>query len=562
MDAFKQQLQRIQEQLSGLTGTQRMLVFSLVTVMVLTLLLWSRYAATPDMVPLLTQAVGPQDQARIHTALAARNIRFRDSGATVMVSPDDLNSAIAAVASENAFPTDSTGKTLSSILDRMTPFDSQSKSSEYWRIYTAERIREIVRQMDGVRTAAVNISTASQQRIGGGSQVPSAVVYVATRTPQEKVSRNFVEGIAAIVAGSLGGVKRGDINIVIDDRHYPLLDHVARGGSNVTGDLLEQQTQWENQAAEKVARALNFIPGVMVSVSAKVNIESKESRLQVYEELKSKDKEFTSETSETSQSGGINANDAGVAANTGGTLAIGASPLASSVNTSTTEKTVTKSEIFPNKRDEVTIKPAGEPTVIAASVSIPRTYYLKQMRAGDPSAKDPEPGALDARVAQENSLIQEQVRSLLGLADASAVTVRMFVDEVPAWATTGGATGEAAGVSANLVAAVAGRYAKEIGIGILAGASLLMVMMIVRRSAPAPLVMPPEPVGRGIGEIVAIDGNEPLVGIAAAGNPALDAMELADEDLQSQQMVDQVSNMVKDNPDAAAALLKRWLNRS
>ena len=38
---------------------------------------------------------------------------------------------------------------------------------------------------------------------------------------------------------------------------------------------------------------------------------------------------------------------------------------------------------------------------------------------------------------------------------------------------------------------------------------------------------------------------------------------VGDEDtIKAQQMVEQVSTMVKENPDAAASLVKRWLNRS
>ena len=84
----------------------------------------------------------------------------------------------------------------------------------------------------------------------------------------------------------------------------------------------------------------------------------------------------------------------------------------------------------------------AEATPIAASVAIPRSYYISQIKGGDPSAKDPDPGAIDARVAQENAAIQETVRSLLGLTDASAVTVRMFVDTAPDWSVAGAASGE------------------------------------------------------------------------------------------------------------------------
>ncbi|MDW8261606.1 MAG: hypothetical protein RMJ35_03695, partial [Phycisphaerales bacterium] len=103
---------------------------------------------------------------------------------------------------------------------------------------------------------------------------------------------------------------------------------------------------------------------------------------------------------------------------------------------------------------------------------------------------------------------------------------------------------------------------KEIMIGALAAASLFMISMIVKKGNPQPLQVP-QPVQRAPEpDIVAIDGAEPIAGIAGAGNPTLEGMELNDEELRNQQMVEQVSNMIKENPDSAAQLVKRWLNRS
>ncbi len=42
----------------------------------------------------------------------------------------------------------------------------------------------------------------------------------------------------------------------------------------------------------------------------------------------------------------------------------------------------------------------------------------------------------------------------------------------------------------------------------------------------------------------------------------LAGMELDEEAVRTQQMLDQVSTMVHEDPDAAATLVKRWLNRS
>jgi flagellar biosynthesis/type III secretory pathway M-ring protein FliF/YscJ len=89
--------------------------------------------------------------------------------------------------------------------------------------------------------------------------------------------------------------------------------------------------------------------------------------------------------------------------------------------------------------------------------------------------------------------------------------------------------------------------------------SLFMVSMMVRKGNPLPaaaaIAMPTMP-------MPVLDASESLAGEVSEGKQMLDAMELDDDAVRAQQMLDQVSSMVEENPDAAAGLVKRWLNRS
>ena len=58
-----------------------------------------------------------------------------------------------------------------------------------------------------------------------------------------------------------------------------------------------------------------------------------------------------------------------------------------------------------------------------------------------------------------------------------------------------------------------------------------------------------------------LNTGEMLAGEAATSDAMLDGMELNEETVRTSQMVDQVSTMVKQNPEAAAALVRRWLSR-
>ena len=68
MDFVKNQIQRIQQQLAGLTASQRMLTAALVVIMVMTLLYWGRTAGTAEMTPLLEQSFTQNDLGAIQNA--------------------------------------------------------------------------------------------------------------------------------------------------------------------------------------------------------------------------------------------------------------------------------------------------------------------------------------------------------------------------------------------------------------------------------------------------------------------------------------------------------------
>ena len=50
-----------------------------------------------------------------------------------------------------------------------------------------------------------------------------------------------------------------------------------------------------------------------------------------------------------------------------------------------------------------------------------------------------------------------------------------------------------------------------------------------------------------------------VVGEAEESAPAMEGLELDDEALRQKQMLGQISNMVRQNPDEVANLLRRWI---
>jgi len=105
---------------------------------------------------------------------------------------------------------------------------------------------------------------------------------------------------------------------------------------------------------------------------------------------------------------------------------------------------------------------------------------------------------------------------------------------------------------------VIGSYGREIAIGSFGLISLFMASTIIRKGLSGPVVAVATAGARR--QAPHFDDREDIAGLAGGVSSMLDGLELDEETVRVQQMFDQVSTMVDENPDAAANLVKRWLN--
>lgn len=191
----------------------------------------------------------------------------------------------------------------------------------------------------------------------------------------------------------------------------------------------------------------------------------------------------------------------------------------------------------------------------AASVRVPRSHFIKIWRLLNPKAnEDPDEATLGSLMSGQLTKIRRDVMACTGLKDEASVMVDFYVDAEPAPLQAGSGSGAP-------VLSLVGSYGKEVALGVMALIAMFMVTGLVKKGsggvpASAAVVTPEEQ-----REIERLAGGEEVAGSVQEGNTTLEALELDEETSQTQQMVSQVSNMVKENPDAAVSLVKRWMNR-
>lgn len=550
MDILKAQLDRLSEQLKGLSATQKMLAMALVAILAMTLVWWTRYASEPDMVVLLDQQLEQADIAQITTMLDGKQIAYRMNGNQILVPTDRKFEILADLNYSNKLPRDfSTGFDV--IAKQLSPWDSNNVTEEYFNHAKEMTLAQVLSLTPGVANAMVMINPTNESHLDANMQA-SATVNIITRDGHTH-SRQLVTAAAALVSGYVPGLVPSRVNVIVDGVSIPVSDgtdgDVADSGANI--DIISaDETRYRN----KILESFSYIQGLMVSVTVDLDTKSTQTEqvsVDVKNSLRAPSEHNETSKERTTTSAGVQ--EAGVAPNTGADIQ---TTTPGGVVTETETSSTDKFDNVPATTHQVIHQPAGTATVVAASIQVPRSFFVNEYKLNN--NKDPDDAALKDYTTGRLGEIRKTVMSCCALKNEDAVVANMYTVTPPLATVTPPLEGTTA-QAGNMVSA----YGKQVGVGALAAVSLLMMMMMVRRSAPAPIA--PVAVAATTGEAASMKlrgSSQDVVGEASDGEAVIDAIEMDDETVKTQQVLRQVGQMVASNPDAAASLVKRWMNRS
>lgn len=554
MDVLKTQLERIQRQLAGLTATQKMLTAALVAIMAITVVWWGKYAGESEMVPLSSQSFSASELGRINDKLNEKGYRSSVSGDKILVPAEQRTQILALLIYSKSMP-HGTHEAMEEILKQRNVFDSESTTERIWNHGKEALLSEMIGSFPDVESATVIVNPTEQYRVGA-SVKPTATVNIKTTADAKKNNHAIAEAAAEIVSGAQSGLDRNNIKVVINGSAQRVSD--ASGETIDPTDQLQTRQQYEAYAEDHIRNLFN-IAGLQVAVSIKINTTSivKDQTEYDAKNVVQKETQSSSETDETSSAVPAPGGEGGAAPNTGASVA---GPSGSGGQSQNHEKQEQKFDVKVPETQIHSKTPAGDVVPLGATVRFPISYFAGIYHRNDPSAQQPTAKELDAIVASQLPTLREAVMHVAGLQSIDQVTVTAYMDPLPVEGAP--VTNSAASSGAGIVALLAGGHAKEIALGALAVMSLFMASMMVRKGQPAPVpAIAATPVSLP-GPTPVLSAGEPLAGEAGSGDPLLDGMELNEDAIKAQQMVDQVSTMVRENPDAAATLVKRWLNRT
>lgn len=593
MGSFQNTLAGALRQLSGMNVSQRVAI-ALGVAMVIGSLVWmANWAATPEMVPLLSgQSLSDTEIADIRSGLQAMNETHKVDGSKVLVRADANRAAILAqLGMMNKMPAD-TSIGFAEMVKEANPWLPQEENNKRWTVALTTELSRILGQLNGVKSAKVFLNLNPRDRGFSRNQPESKASVVLTMKSGEPVGRSLATAAAKVVSGAVRGLPVQNVEVV-DAAGRTALNWEDEGVDSAPG-LTRLQKQLEQETAAKIADQLSFDRNLRVSVQVVLDrsamVKNEATPIDGVEVEKIK----TEQTTSRNRNGG----QPGVEVNTGAVAASGGT--GGDVNTSTSEEIRSQ----PGMTHTTTTNPAGTVRESFAAINVSYSYLAGIYKRRNP---DKEPGEVDIQSIfnEQKTRIENQAAKLVQPPNAKQVAVDWYYDSVEAEAGSAGTASASAGV--DMPYDLAARYGPIGALGLLALAAMFFMFRMARQKDAGEvfgleLGLPKEAIeaarkaaddidavagtierssgraaggraARGTGGAARSDGAYmgeddgsiasviPVpMGLAAEG--VLEAQEVDERTVQINRMVEQVGAMAKEDEEGIGTLVEKWIDQT
>lgn len=554
MNKLKGVLAQIQVYLGKLTPTQKLLAGSLCVILAMTLFLVFQYSARNAMVELMND--DPQAQVAGVLRAAGFDVEARDG--KIMVPASEQAAAIATLGETGNLPSDTT-LLFDNLMGSQDWRNSAEKDRQLHMLALQNELSRVIGQFRDVKSAKVIIHAPEQSGLGRASQTPTASVTIFTKSGAA-LPQGTVDAAARLVAGARANLEVANVSVIDGSSGRPRKP--TDDSSLASSNYLEHQALVEREIREKLENLLSYIPGVVVAVTAEVDVTKVNSQIQ--KNLNKNEGTISlpkrSQASSTSQTNSSSSAEPGMRSIAAADVNQGSGGRGSSVNQ---EETTDEFENAVGTEVTQTIDPRGMATSLVASVNVPEGYVEMLVRKSDPNAAADAPidqqqvqSRFDAMRQQIVASLQPHLRTrqedgsfATGVVEVSMVPVQLdaIMGNVQEAGLLGGLSGNWAG---------AGGLVDKVVLGALSVVALGMMFMMVRRSSKKIELPTPEELV-GVPPALAIDSD--VVGEADERDAPMEGIEIDDKDVRIQKMLEQVSELVTQNPEGAALLLRRWI---
>ncbi|MFG0330961.1 MAG: flagellar M-ring protein FliF C-terminal domain-containing protein [Phycisphaerales bacterium] len=553
----------IREQLGRLTPAHKLLIGSSVIIGLMSLFIVVQYAGRPDMVEITLDADGLTRAAQI---LRTNEVRFEHSNTGLLVSQNQYSYAYGLLGEHNIGVGSHTKTNLHEMLKDQPWWQNRQQNQQSYNVAIGMVLSDVIEQWSYVRKAQVIINSPLERQ--GLGQAPRRATASVSITPKSgPLDQSQIEAVANMVAGAVDNLSAEDVKIIADGRSM----RVKSNDELVAGSYLELRAKWENDYEEKIGELLRFIPNVIVAVNAQVDAGREQIQDRSYKPEGDGTISVPSRIDSVSQetTGGSRGGEPGVRSNAG--MEIGGGSTRETASTKTREDT-SEFDNHPGLLEISRLDPGGFARKINATINVPRSYFVAVWKSQNPDAtEEPTDAEVAPIVASETASIRAMVEPIVDTTALNMsyggetppvrgeVSVNMYHDFAIATLIDAGASqGASIGPFSMPNGQSIGGVVKTVALGSLALVSLFMMFRLVK-GATHREELPSAAELVGLPPSLQSEAND-LVGEADEAEPAMDAIEMEDEELRVRQLSEQVEELVNANPSEAGRLLNRWMN--
>ncbi|MCA9241541.1 MAG: hypothetical protein KDA37_15130 [Planctomycetales bacterium] len=552
MDFLNKYLDNLRDLFASMTPGARLTTGALLAVVVVSIgFLFKQSTSRGDAFLYGGKALSLQEVMDIQGAFAQANLSdYEVEGNMIRVPRSKQAAYLAAIADAGATPRNA-NSFLDEAVNNSSPFDNSFKQRHQVKAANERRLSHVISMMDWVQYASVMYDEREVRGIRHKT-LYSATVNVKPKSG-ELLDSKRVRNLQRTVAGNFAGMTPDQVvvnNLNGDD----VFTNSEVSPEDYETPYLREQARHEKRIQANVLTMLRHIPGVKVQVSVELDkmLSQTSSATRSEGPSVSLSEESRTETSRSNNTDG-GARPGAVAQ---GPVRRGQNDVAPErKNSSETSVTTEKINSLPLVDQVVTETSGLVPKAMWASIEVPMDYVIgvwrQQQIATDgkaPELQNPEQIKLvkDEIITKIQNTVEPLMTDLAaGKDDFSQVKV-VVVDTLPMEAVEEPSMAEHALFFAS-------QYGNTLAMIGLAGFSLIMLRSMVRsgsgKDAPASASLRLE-TGAASG---ASDGADD--GLDEQGRPKL---RLKKPDT----VKDDLADMVREDPDAAAAILSNWISNA
>ncbi len=556
MDFFNRALAQITDLFRSMTPGARITAGLLLAVVVVSLgYLFNHQSTSADAFLLGGDSVPSTQLSTIEAAFAKAKLSGYeiDAGHRIHVPSAQKAAYMAALADANALPK-GFGDHLISMVKDGGFFPSMYKQKEMQKIGLERELSQIISSMRGIESAAVMYDIQTEVGLHDKPLAKTASVSVK---PQggDPLEEDRVRSIRQLVAGAIG-CKPTDVSVVDmnTDRTF------AAGGSGGSSGSVDNQygaakRMYEKDWQEKIRNALSYVPNVVVATNVDVNPEVESKKDVVSVDPKPVPVSVSEDTTTSTTSSNPVGGPPGAASN--GLSNRPASITAGNNQKSDQEVSKTRQTNVVGQSTTSQVLAGLTPARVSVTIGVPSSYYENIWRERNPTPvgsppKTPEPQQLAQIETTESKKIHEFVVQLL--------PVQLTPDKVDPDKLVQVSTFQHIASTPIALPTIAeqglfwlSQYWSTLGMIGLGMASLVMLRSMTKTS-PASAQSSSESAAEAIAE-EADAGQEP----ATAQMPSEAAARLKRRAKSGPSLRDDLVEIVREDPDAAANILRNWI---